>query len=46
MKEELLEFDGDVTEALPDENFRVKLDNGHEVLAYTGEKCVKIASRR
>ena len=33
-KEELLEFDGTVTEVLPDGNFRVKLDNGHEVLAY------------
>jgi translation initiation factor IF-1 len=34
-KEELLEFDGTVTEVLPDGNFRVKLDNEHEVLAYT-----------
>ena len=41
MKEELLEFDGDVTEALPNGNFRVKLDNGHEVLAYTGGKMRK-----
>ena len=28
-KEELLEFDGVVTEVLPDGNFRVKLDNDH-----------------
>ena len=34
-KEELLEFDGTVTEVLPDGNFRVMLDNEHEVLAYT-----------
>ncbi len=40
-KEELLEFDGDVTEALPDGNYRVKLDNGHELLAYAGGKMRK-----
>ena len=34
-EEELLEFEGVVTEVLPDGNFRVKLDNDHEVLAYT-----------
>jgi translation initiation factor IF-1 len=34
-KEELLEFDGTVAEVLPDGHFRVKLDNGHELLAYT-----------
>ena len=35
MKEELLEFEGIVTEVLPEARFRVKLDNNHEVLAYT-----------
>ena len=40
-KEELLEFDGDVTEALPDGNYRVKLENGHEILAYAGGKMRK-----
>ena len=40
-KEELLDFDGTVTEVLPDGNFRVKLDNGHEVLAYTAGKMRK-----
>ncbi len=40
-KEELLEFDGTVTEVLPDGNFRVKLDNEHEVLAYTAGKMRK-----
>ncbi|MEL6362946.1 MAG: translation initiation factor IF-1, partial [Pseudomonadota bacterium] len=40
-KEELLEFDGDVTEALPDGNYRVRLENGHEILAYTGGKMRK-----
>ena len=40
-KEELIEFDGVVTEALPDGNFRVKLDNEHMVLAYAGGKMRK-----
>ena len=40
-KEELIEFDGDVTEVLPDGNYRVKLDNGHEILAYVGGKMRK-----
>jgi translation initiation factor IF-1 len=44
-KEELLEFDGVVTEVLPDGNFRVKLDNDHEVLAYTAGKMRKFRIR-
>ena len=32
-KEELLEFNGTVTEVLPDGNYRVTLDNDHEILA-------------
>ena len=35
-KEELLEFEGVVTEVLPEGRFRVKLESGYEVLAYTG----------
>jgi translation initiation factor IF-1 len=34
-KEELLEFEGAVIEALPDGRFRVQLDNGHSIVAYT-----------
>ena len=44
-KEEMLEFDGVVTEVLPDGNFRVKLDNDHEVLAYTAGKMRKFRIR-
>ena len=33
-KEELIRFEGTVLEVLPDNRYRVKLDNGHEVLAY------------
>jgi translation initiation factor IF-1 len=40
-KEELLEFDGTVTDVLPDGNFRVRLDNDHEVLAYAAGKMKK-----
>ena len=40
-KEELLEFDGIVIEVLPDSNYRVKLDNEHDVLAYAAGKMKK-----
>ncbi len=40
-KEELLEFEGSVTELLPNAMFRVKLENGHEVLAHTSGKMRK-----
>lgn len=40
-KEELIEMHGIVNEVLPDSRFRVKLDNGHEVIAYTGGKMRK-----
>lgn len=34
-KEELLEFEGVVTDVLPEARFRVMLDNNHEVIAYS-----------
>jgi translation initiation factor IF-1 len=34
-KEELIEFDGLVTEILPDGRYRVQLDAGHNIVAYT-----------
>jgi translation initiation factor IF-1 len=40
-KEQMLEFDGTVTEVLPDGNFRVKLDNDHMILAYAAGKMRK-----
>lgn len=40
-KEELIEMQGAVTEVLPDARYRVKLDNGHELIAYTGGKMRK-----
>ncbi|HSM56373.1 MAG TPA: translation initiation factor IF-1 [Candidatus Sulfomarinibacteraceae bacterium] len=37
-KEEKIEVEGTVVEALPNTQFRVELDNGHEVLAYLSGK--------
>ena len=40
-KEELLEFDGEVIEVLPNTMFKVKLANDHIVLAHTSGKMRK-----
>lgn len=40
-KEELIEMQGQVLEVLPDSRFRVKLENGHELIAYSGGKLRK-----
>ncbi len=40
-KEELLEMRGVVSEVLPDSRYRVKLENGHELVAYSGGKMRK-----
>jgi translation initiation factor IF-1 len=40
-KEELLEMPGTVAELLPNAMFRVKLENGHEVLAHTAGRMRK-----
>ena len=40
-KEELIEMQGSVTEVLPDSRYRVTLENGHEVIAYSGGKVRK-----
>lgn len=37
-KEELLEMNGLVAEVLPDARFRVNLENGHQLVAYTSGK--------
>jgi translation initiation factor IF-1 len=37
-KEELISFEGLVTEVLPDARFRVELENGHKIVVYTGGK--------
>ena len=40
-KEELIEMHGSVTEVLPDGRYRVTLDNGHNLIAYSGGKMRK-----
>ncbi|EJX02854.1 translation initiation factor IF-1, partial [gut metagenome] len=40
-KEDLIEMAGQVLEVLPDARYRVKLDNGHELVAYTNGKMRK-----
>ena len=37
-REEKIEVEGTIVEALPGTNFRVELDNGHVVLAYPSGK--------
>ena len=40
-KEELIEMTGKVDEVLPDTRFRVTLDNGHQLVAYSAGKMKK-----
>jgi translation initiation factor IF-1 len=40
-KEDLIEFEGTVMEVLPDSRFRVKLENGHETMAYVSGRVKK-----
>jgi translation initiation factor IF-1 len=40
-KEELLQFEGLVIEILPDARYRVELDNGHALVAYTAGRMKK-----
>jgi translation initiation factor IF-1 len=41
MKEELIEMNGKVTEVLPEMRFRVDLENGHQLVAYTSGRMKK-----
>ena len=40
-KEDLNDMAGEVLEVLPDARYRVKLENGHELIAYTNGKMRK-----
>jgi translation initiation factor IF-1 len=44
-KQESIEMEGVVTEVLPDRNYRVELDNGHEILCYAKGKMKKFRIR-
>lgn len=44
-KEEKISLEGEVTEALPDARFKVKLENEHEILAYVSGRMRKFFIR-
>lgn len=44
-KEEKISLDGEVTEALPDARFKVRLENDHEILAYVSGRMRKFFIR-
>ena len=44
-KDDIIEVDGLITELLPNQFFRVELDNGHLVTAYTSGKIKKFKIR-
>ncbi len=44
-KEEKVEMDGEVVEALRNGQFRIQLDNGHETLGYTAGKMRRFRIR-
>ena len=44
-KEEKISLEGEVTEALPDARFKVKLENDHEILAYVSGRMRKFFIR-
>ena len=40
-KEDLIEMQGKIDEVLPDTRYRVTLENGHQLIAYSGGKMRK-----
>jgi translation initiation factor IF-1 len=44
-KQEAIQVEGVVTDVLPDQNFRVTLENGHDILAYAAGKMSKFRIR-
>lgn len=44
-KQESIQVEGVVTDVLPDQNFRVTLENGHNILAYAAGKMAKFRIR-
>jgi len=36
--DDTLEFEGEITDVLPNQMFKVKIENGHDVICYTGGK--------
>jgi translation initiation factor IF-1 len=44
-KEEKIEFEGEIIEALRNRMFRIRLDNGHELLGYTSGRMKRYRIR-
>ncbi|HKI91057.1 MAG TPA: translation initiation factor IF-1 [Gaiellaceae bacterium] len=44
-KEEKIEVEGEIVEALRNRMFRIRLDNGHEMLGYTSGKMKRYRIR-
>ncbi len=44
-KEDMIEMEGTVTDVQRNSRYRVKLENGHEILAYTAGKMRKFRIR-
>lgn len=44
-KDDIIEVDGVITELLPNQFFRIELDNGHTITAYTGGRMKKFKIR-
>jgi translation initiation factor IF-1 len=44
-KEEKIEMEGEIVEALRNRMFRIRLDNGHETLGYTSGKMKRFRIR-
>ena len=40
-KEELIQFDGEILELLPNAHFRIKLENDHEIMGHTSGRMRK-----
>jgi translation initiation factor IF-1 len=45
VKEEKLEMEGEITEALRSQMFRITLDNGHEIIGYAAGKMKRYRIR-
>ena len=45
VEKDLIEFEGEIIEVLPNQTFKVQFENGHIVTAYTGGKMRKFKIR-
>jgi len=43
-KDDSIEFEGTVSETLPNTTFRVRLENGHEIIAHISAACARTTS--